>query len=192
MFFARRIYFINKRMQTRFILSFILVVACWALATVGVYMYLIDRKMDSIRYSSHVDITSTTDLLLPITAGTHVVSLLVFAAILAYAMRSVWKKLSPPLYSIKKDLARMASADLTGEVSLCRGEEFQDLAYSLEKMREGLRYNINQLKGRQESLTEATKAVEQSLQAGKLSGDEAATLKKAAASMREALQKFKI
>src|SRR6185369_5660541 len=148
----RRIYFIDRKLQTRFILNFVLIVICWAAATVGMYTYLVEKKLDSIRYSSHVDIKTAGDLLLPVTLGTHLISLLVFAAILAFAMQAVWKKLSPPLYSLKKDLARIAAGDLTSEVSLCKGEEFQNLAGELEQMRQGLRENIIRIKDQQQVL----------------------------------------
>jgi methyl-accepting chemotaxis protein len=185
----RKIYFINKRLQTRFILSFVVIVICWAISTVGIYAYLVARKLDSIRYSSHVDIKTTGDLLLPITLGTHVISLLVFAAI---AMQSVWQKLSPPLFSIKKDLARIASGDLTGEVSLCQGEEFQDLAGKLEKMRQGLRVNIIRIKDQQQALSAVIAEIDHSNSVGNLSMTHAASLQSAVAGMKESVQMFNL
>lgn len=186
----RKIYFINKRMQTLFILKFVFIVICWAAATVGVYAYLVAKKLESIRYSSHVDIKTTGDLLLPITLGTHLISLLIFAAILAYAMRSIWNKLSPPLYSFKKDLGRIASGDLTGEVSLCKGQEFQELASELEHMRKGLRENIVRIKEQQQALSAAVSGIDSSTSAGNLSAAHVASLQSAATRMRESVQLF--
>jgi methyl-accepting chemotaxis protein len=155
-----------------------------------VYTFLVDKKLDSIRYSSHVDIKTTLELLLPITLGTHLISLLIFAAILAYAMRSIWKMLSPPLYSIKKDLARIASGDLTSEVTLCKGEEFQVLASELEKMRRDLRENIARIKDHQRVLAATTAEIDNSIRAGDLSMTQADTLQTAAARMKESVQIF--
>lgn len=186
----RKIYLINKRLQTRFILTFVLIVICWAVATVGVYTYLVEKKLDSIRYSSHVDIKTAGELLLPITLGTHLISLLIFAAILAFAMKLVWKMLSPPLYSIKKDLARIAAGDLASEVSLCKGEEFQDLASELEHMRRGLRENIVRIKDQRLALSAAATEIDNSIGAGNLSMTHVVSLQSAAAQMRESVQKF--
>ena len=186
----RRIYFIDRKLQTRFILKFVLIVICWAVATVGMYTYLVGRKLDSIRYSSHVDIKTAADLLLPVTLGTHLISLLVFAVILAIAMQAVWKKLSPPLFSLKKDLARIAAGDLTSEVSLCKGEEFQDLAGELELMRQGLRENIVRIKDQQQALSSAVGEVENAIKAGNLSMIKAVQLQSAAALMKESVQMF--
>jgi methyl-accepting chemotaxis protein len=186
----RKIYFINKRLQTRIILKFVLMVIFWAVATVGVYTYLIEKKLDSIRYSSHVDITTTGELLLPITIGTHLFSLLIFAVMLAVVMRSIWKRLSPPLYSIKKDLSRIASGDLTYEVSLCKGEEFQDLASALDHMRREFRENIVRIKDQQMTLSAAAAEINYAISAGNLSMTHVVSLQSAVSRMREAVQKF--
>jgi len=186
----RRIYFIDKKLQTRFIMNFVLIVIFWAAATVGLYTFMMAKKLDSIRYSSHVDIRTTGELLLPVTLGTHFGSLIVFAVILAIAMQSVWKKLSPPLFSIKKDLTRIAAGDLASEVSLCKGEEFQDLAGELEKMRQKLREHIVKIKDHQQVLSAAAAEIDTSISAGNLSMDQAAALQSAVARMKESVQFF--
>ena len=188
--FFRKIYFINKRLQTRFILRFVLIVMCWAVATVWVYSSLVEKKLDTLRYSSHVDIKTTGDLLLPITLGTHLVSFLLFAAILAYTMRSIMRKLSPPLYSIKKDLARIASGDLTNEVTLCKGEEFQELASELELMRRGLRENFVLIKDRQLALSSAMADIDSAISNGRLSMTHVSTLQSEAARLKESVHQF--
>lgn len=186
----RRIYFIDKRLQTRFILSFVLIVILWAVATVGIYTHLVAKKLDAIRYSSHVDIKTTGELLMPITLGTHLVSLVVFAIILAVAMQTIWKILSPPLYSLKKDLVRIAGGDLTSEVSLCKGEEFQHLAGELEQMRQKLRENIVRIKDQQQALSAAAAEIDNSISAGNLSVNQTASLQSAVARMKESVQLF--
>jgi len=187
----RKIYFIDKRLQTRFILSFVLIVILWAAATVGIYMFLVAKKLDTIRYSSHIDIKTTGDLLMPITLGTHLVSLAVFAVILAVAMKTIWKVLSPPLYSLKKDLARIAAGDLTSEISLCKGEEFQDLAGELEKMRQKLRENILQVKDQQQALAAAAREIDSAVTAGNLSRSQVAALQAEISRMKEFAQTFR-
>lgn len=188
--FFRKIYFINKRLQTRFILRFVLIVMCWAVATIWLYSSLVAKKLDALRYSSHVDIKTTGDLLLPITLGTHLISFLLFAAILAYTMHSIMKKLSPPLYSIKKDLARIASGDLTNEVTLCKGEEFQELATELELMRQGIRENFVLIKDRQQALSFATADIESAISKGSLSMTHVAALQSETARLKESVQLF--
>ena len=186
----RKKYFINKDFQSRFILRFAAVATLWAGATVVLFSYLAAKRLDAIRYSSQVDIKTMGDLLLPITIGTHVVSLLVFACILAYTIRSLWKRLTPPLFSIKKDIMRIAGGDLASVVSLSKDEEFEDLAADLEGMREELRKKMVKIKAGQQALSAAAAEFARAVYEGNASPAHAASLQSAAARMQEDLQGF--
>ncbi len=186
----RRVYFIKRNFQSRFILRFVVIATVWAATAVLLFGYLAGEKLDSIRYSSYVDVKTMSELLLPITVGTLAASLLIFAGILAYTIHSLWKRLSPPLYSIKKDIARIACGDLAGEVSLSDSEEFQDLAADLEGMRSALRKKIATIREQQQVLSAAADDFNRSILEGNPSLTYAASLRSAAAQMRKSIQTF--
>lgn len=190
LFGKRKIYFINKDFQSRFILRFVAVATIWAAATIMLFVYLTGKKLDAIRYSSHIDIKTTSELLLPVTVGVHAVSFLVFAAILAYTINALWKRLSPPLYSIKKDIMRIAGGDLASEVSLSKDEEFQHLATDLDAMRIGIREKIVLLKERQVMLSSAADELVKSTLGGNPSVSSAASLKAAVDGMKGDVRAF--
>jgi methyl-accepting chemotaxis protein len=154
------------------------------------FAYLAGKRLDAIRYSSYIDIKTTSELLLPVTVGVHVISLLVFAGILATTINSLWKRLSPPLYSIKKDIVRIAGGDLASEVSLSKGEEFQYLATDLDGMRRGIREKIVRLKERQAVLSVAADELVRSTLGGKPSLPSAASLQSAVERMKQDVQAF--
>lgn len=185
-------FFINKRFQSRFIMSFIFSVLIWAIATVAIYMLLLDKKLEALRYSSHFEVSSTADVLLPTTIGTHAVSLGVFAVLLAWTIRTILKKLSPPLYSIKKDLSRIASGDLTGTISLYPGEEFQELACELEKMRQGLRNNFSRIKEQQKILEQAIASCSQTENTHNVTYDRVQALQSAISSTQKTIHIFQL
>ena len=186
----RKIYFIDKDFQSRFILRFVAVATMWAVATIMLFAYLAGKRLDAIRYSSYIDIKTTSELLLPVTVGVHVISLLVFAGILATTINSLWKRLSPPLYSIKKDIVRIAGGDLASEVSLSKGEEFQYLAIELDGMRTGVREKIVRLKEQQAVLSAAADELVRSTLGGKPSLPSAASLQSAVERMKKDVQAF--
>jgi methyl-accepting chemotaxis protein len=190
LFGKRKIYFINKDFQSRFILRFVAVATIWAAATIMLFVYLTGKKLDAIRYSSHIDIKTTSELLLPVTVGVNAISFLVFAAILAYTINALWKRLSPPLYSIKKDIVRIAGGDLASEVSLSKDEEFQHLATDLDTMRRGIREKIVRLKERQVVLSSAADQLVKSTLGGSPSVSSAASLQAAVDGMKGDVQAF--
>ncbi len=186
----RKIYFINKDFQSRFILRFVAVATIWASATIMLFVYLAGKRLDAIRYSSHLDIKTTRELLLPVTVGVHAISFLAFAGILAYTVNSLWKRLSPPLYSIKKDIMRIAGGDLASEVSLSKGEEFQRLAADLDAMRRGIREKIVRLKDQQAALSSAADELARSSPGGSAALQSASSLQSAVERMKKDAQEF--
>lgn len=186
----RKIYFIKKDFQSRFILRFVAVATAWAAVMVVLYAYLAEKRLGRLRFSSHIDITTTSELLLPVTVGASVVSLLVFAGILAYAFHSLWKRLSPPLASIKKDLARIAGGELTGEIILRENDEFQDLAIDLDGMRKELRGKILLIKEPLQALRASAAELNESVARGNPSSTHAASLQSAVERMKEHVNAF--
>ena len=187
----RKKYFINKDFQSRFILRFVAVAIIWAMATIMLFSYLVGKRLDAIRYSSYIDIKTTSELLLPVTIGVHVISLLVFAGILAATINSLWKRLSPPLYSIKKDIMRIGGGDLASEVSLSKDEEFQYLAEDLDGMRKGIREKILRLKEQQAVLSAAADELVRSTLVEKPSLPSVTSLQAAVERMKADIQAFR-
>jgi methyl-accepting chemotaxis protein len=189
--YTRKKYFIDKDFQSRFILRFVAVAIIWAAATIMLFSYLAGKRLDDIRYSSYIDIKTTSELLLPVTVGVHVISLLVFAGILAATINSLWKRLSPPLYSIKKDIMRIGGGDLASEVSLSKDEEFQYMAEDLDDMRKGIREKIVRLKQQQVLLSAAADELARSVLVEKPSLPSVTSLRAAVERMKGEIQVFR-
>lgn len=190
LFDNRKIYLINKDFQWRFILRFVSLATLWAVMTVMLIAYLAGKRLDSIRYSSSIDIKTMSELLLPIMVGAQAISLLIFAGILAYTIRALWRRLSSPLYSIKKDISRIAGGDLTCEVCLCNTEEFQGLAADLDVMRRGLRDRMVRIKEQQKALSHAAVELNRSILEGNPLLSHALSVRSVVERIQEEVQAF--
>jgi methyl-accepting chemotaxis protein len=190
LFNKRKIYFIKKDFQSRFILRFVAIATAWAAVSVSLFAYLAKKRLDSIRYSSYVDVKTTSDLLLPITISVHVISLLIFAGILASTIYSLWKRLSSPLQKIKSDISMIAIGDLTGRVTIDRDEEFQDLAEDIEGMRSALHKRIVRIKDHQRGLAMAVAELDRSTHEGISPGSSAAFLRDTVERMKAEVEAF--
>lgn len=115
---------IKKDLQSRFILRFVTITAVWATTTVAIFAFLAVKKLDVLRYSSHFDIQTISELLLPMTIIIEIISLLIFAAILAHTIRSLLAKYEQPLTALKKSIARIADGDLGNKIELRKEDEF--------------------------------------------------------------------
>ncbi len=190
-FINRRIYLIKKDFQTRFILRFVVTATAWAAATVILFVMLAERRLEEIRYSTHIAVRTTSELLLPSVLTAHFVTLMIFAATLAYAIHDLWKRLSVPLYSVKKDINRVVEGDLLSPVTLREEEEFQDLAADLDRMRTELRQKIGRVKERLERLSSTAADLHRSILKGSPSVSHASMLREAVERMKEEIHVFK-
>jgi methyl-accepting chemotaxis protein len=188
---SRKIYFIKKDFQSRFILRFVAVATLWAAATVLLFASLAKRRLDEVRYSSSIDITTTRELLLPITVAAHIVSLLIVAGILAYAIHALWRRLSAPLSTIKSGIAGIARGELAREITLGKDEEFQDLAADLDGMRSSLRDRMIRIKEQQRALDAAAVELNRAVLEGKPPATAAASLQLAVERLREEVNAFR-
>ena len=188
--YRRKIYFINKDFQSRFILRFVAVATVWSAASVLLFFYLANKKLEEIRYSSYIDMTTTSELLMPVTIGALAVSLLMFAGILGYAIHTLLHKLSGPLGQIRRDILRIAAGDLTSDIILREKDEFQDLAADLEGMRTELRERIVRIKEQQSMLSAAAADLNKSVQEGNASLQHVASLEAAVVRMKEGVRAF--
>jgi methyl-accepting chemotaxis protein len=186
----RKIYFIKKDFQFRFILRFVITTTVWAAATVSLFTIMAGKRLEEFLYSPHINIKTTAELLMPSAVHAHIISLLFFTALLIYAIRSLWKKLGVPLYSLKKDITRMTSGDLVSGVALRGDEEFQDLASDLDRMRGELRDRFVRLKEREDELSAAVSTLDRAVLKGSPSADHISAVREATAKMRQELKGF--
>jgi methyl-accepting chemotaxis protein len=189
-FMNRKIYLIKRDFQMRFILRFVITATVWAAATVVLFVMMAEKRLEEIRYSTHIALRTTSAVLLPTALIAQLVTLLIFGAILAYSIRSLWKRLTIPLFSIKKDIMGMAIGDLVSPVTV-GGEEFHDLAGDLDRMRKELREKIVRIKERQSALSIAAAALQKSILKGKPSESLASMLRESIAGMNEEIHVFK-
>lgn len=186
----RKIYFIKKDFQTRFILRFVVIATVWAAATVMLFAYLAEKRLEIFRFSSHINVSTTSELLMPITLATHMATLLIFAIFLVYTIHRLWKSLSTPLSYIKKDIARLTDGDMSHKISLRESDKFNDLATDLDGMRRGLRDKIIQMKEQQRVLADASVTLSGSIVKGNASLADADSLQSAVEGMKKGLKEF--
>jgi methyl-accepting chemotaxis protein len=190
LFGKRKIYFINKDFQTRFILRFVVIATVWAAATVMLFAYLAEERLEEFRFSACNSISTTSELLMPIMLTTHAVTLLIFAAFLAYTIHTLWQGLAAPLRCIKKDILRLAEGDMNHEISLGASEKFNDLAADLDGMRRGLREKIIQIKEQQRRLADVSAGLSGAIVAGNATPADADALLSVVKRMQADLREF--
>lgn len=142
----RRIYFIEKKFQTKFILNFCLLVVLGGLLTIGILYCLAMHSTTVSIVNSRVVVRSTADFLLPVLIQTVlIVTVLIgFAAIVTTLFVS--HKIAGPLYRCKSVISTLSRGDFSNDFKIRRFDQLKDLADSLNNMIKQIREKISQLK----------------------------------------------
>lgn len=186
----RRVYLISRDFQSRFILRFVITTTVWAVLSISLFTLIAKRELDDVLYSPHINLRTTVDLLMPSVVQAHIASLVLFTVILIFAVRALWRRLSGPLYSLKKDIVRISGGDLVGGVVLREEEEFQDLAGVLDRMRTDLRKKFTSIRGRHDELSATVLELDRALARGSLPAERMLSVRTALERMREDLNGF--
>lgn len=186
----RRRYFIQKDYQTRFIARFVVATTIWSAAAVSLFIWFAGRRLEEALYSSHLSVAFAGELLLPSALQAEGLALLLYSFLLAYAIHDLGKKISAPLYMLKKDIARIGAGDLVNAVSLRPDDEFQDLAADVEKMRRGLGRRFSEIKEKHEALALAVSGLDRAFLQGRPLTEHIDGVKTAAVRMKEELHAF--
>ena len=144
--YRRRIYFIEKEFQTKFILKFCALVAIGGLLTVGILYILAMHSTTVSIVNSRVVVRTTADFILPILIQT-VLGIIIIVSIATIAMTLfVSHKIAGPLYRLKKVMETLAEGDFSNDFRIRRFDQLQDLANAFNAMILKIRTELKALK----------------------------------------------
>ncbi len=142
----RRIRFIDKKFQTKFILNFCLLVVLGGLLTTAVLYCLAMRSTTISIINSRVVVRSTADFLLPMLVQTVVIVTILIGLASIFTTLFVSHKIVGPLYRCKSVISTLGEGDFSGDFKIRRLDQLKDLASSLNDMIKQIREKINPLK----------------------------------------------
>jgi len=142
----RRVYFIEKKFQIRFILKFCTLVITGSLL-VGALMYFLSQRSATVVFeNTRATVKSTADFLLPLLIQTIIVVSVIVAISTAILTFFISHKIAGPLYRLKKELNAVGFGQLAGPFSLRKDDQLQDVANSMSEMVKVLRDRILNLR----------------------------------------------
>jgi len=142
----RRIYFIEKSFQAKFIMKFCGLIGLGGILTIGL-LYLWAKGATTVSIvNSRVVVTTAANFILPLLIQTVIiVTILVAIATIAVTL-FVSHKIAGPLYRFKKIMEAMGEGDFLSQVKIRKGDQLQDLAKIFDNMIAKNRLKIKALK----------------------------------------------
>ena len=142
----RKVYFIEKSFQTRFILRFCIIVALGGLLTIGI-VYLLAMQSTTVSFvNSRVVVKTTAEFILPLLIQT-VLVVMIFVSIAAVALTLfISHKMSGPLYRFKEVMDAVGEGDYLSDFKIREADQLQAFASTFNEMVRKMRSQINTIK----------------------------------------------
>lgn len=113
----RRKFFINKKLQGKFIAGFTLAVFLGLIANLLVSYFLIDRELTEELYKIHIKIRTTSDIAVPILSALGAVMVPSILAISAATGFFLTRRVELPLLQFRDAIRKRAAGDLSQDLS---------------------------------------------------------------------------
>lgn len=144
--YKRRIYFIEKDFQAKFILKFCILVAISGLLTIGM-LYLLARQSTTVSFvNSRVVVRTTADFILPVLIQTVAIVTIIVGLATIVVTLFVSHKIAGPLYRFKKVLELLGQGDFSSGFKIRRLDQLQDIADAFDNMISRVREELKALK----------------------------------------------
>ncbi len=138
----RRNYFIDKKVQVRFIAGFALAALISDLTAVFVFIFLAHAKLEKSLYTMKIPKTTMADLLFEEMALTTGVAVIVVILLFSYTLMKIFSRIEGPLIKLKGAILTIKGGNLRDVIALRKKEEFQAFADKLDAMRTALKTKI--------------------------------------------------
>jgi methyl-accepting chemotaxis protein len=135
----RKQFIVNTGMQLKFTLVFVCIALAGCLFSVTIFNYLSIQKIESLLWSTHFSLQSTSEIIRPFFIFTNIVGFLFVALLLSLTGFWMLRKTEGPLLRISKDLMEMTDGNLSKKIMLRQKDEFRDIAVELNTMTGALR-----------------------------------------------------
>lgn len=149
---ARRILFIEKAFQLKFIAKVLAVVA-FGTALTGGFLYLFGNYQISRMYSTaHYNFQESWEVFRSAVIVASFLSMSLVAVLAVFFTIYDSHKIGGPLYRFRANLEQIGSGDLTLKTKLRDGDELKPFVDSMNSMTESLKTKISEIKGTHEKI----------------------------------------
>ena len=150
----RRQVYIKKNFQTKFILKFILVLILGGAISIGLTLLNTKGTLTSSFSNSKLVIENTSIAIMPQVIFTTLITTGIVGILVTLVTLLVSHKIAGPIVRFEKDIDRVAKGDLKTRINIRKGDQFQEIAESLNIMIYDLNKDVSAIKEEVFKLTE--------------------------------------
>ncbi|MBA3009307.1 MAG: methyl-accepting chemotaxis protein [Proteobacteria bacterium] len=141
----RKQVFINKSFQARFIVKFCLILVLGGLISIGLTLFNTQDTLTSSFTDSKLVIQNTSLAIMPSVIYTTLITTALVGLVVIMVTLLVSHKIAGPMFRFEKDIDRISKGDLKSRISIRKGDQFKEVATSLNAMIESLNKNLSDI-----------------------------------------------
>jgi len=152
----RKQHFINPGFQVRFIVKFCLILILGGGITVGLTLFNTQDTLTSSFINSKLVIQNTSLAIMPSVIYTTLITTALIGLVAIMVTLLVSHKIAGPMFRFEKDIDRVTKGDLKSRINIRKGDQFQEIAISLNTMIESLNHHLVDIRDTAHALAEKT------------------------------------
>ena len=153
--YKRRIHFIKKEFQAKFILKFVLLVLMGSLISTGLLVLFSKGTLTASFQHSKLVITDTSSAIFHAIVYTNLVTLGLISLATIIVTLLVSHKIAGPMFRFEKDLEEIAGGNLTKKIYLRKDDQITEMAAALNKMIADLHERVLSIQSEVKTITES-------------------------------------
>jgi methyl-accepting chemotaxis protein len=156
----RKQLFINRGFQTRFIVKFFLILVLGGVISTGLTLFTTQDTLTSSFVDSKLVIQNTALAIMPSVIYTTLITTFLLGLVVIMVTLLVSHKIAGPMYRFEKDIDRVTKGDLKSRINIRKGDQFQELATSLNALIDHLNTDLAGILSDIEALAERAEKID--------------------------------
>lgn len=145
--YSRKKFFIDKKFQGRFILTFVLISLAGMCLSVMLFNWLAIRQLETLKWKAMMIDETVADLVSPYLIYVNIFAVLFTAFTLLGFLKFLRWKISRSIHKLQKGLVTVRDGNFTLDIKMREGYLFQDVSEDLDKMISSLRERLQSING---------------------------------------------
>ena len=151
----RKILYIKKDFQLKFIIKFCLIIICGAILSTAMLYYVSQDSITSTYHNSRLAIKTTNQVILPAILYTNLFNIIIVGVAAVFVTLYISHKIAGPLYRLETDLKSTTDGDLTRRFRLRQEDQLGELARALNGFIASIDAKMSEVHRRVDALEEA-------------------------------------
>jgi len=136
--FKRKIYFINKELQGRFIFNYFILLTLGSVLFIGIFTFFSSNTLSIVYENYHLQLGTTPGILFKKILSTQWLFIVVGGILICFITLRLTHRLAGPFFRFEKSLNEMIEGDLSNSIFLRTKDEGKSLARKINTFNEKL------------------------------------------------------